>query len=46
MNENSLKDIFSRQQHLWEPVFHNYMQSEEVPNFSVYRKPYNIAGFQ
>jgi hypothetical protein len=42
MNENSLKDIFTRQKHMWEPVFRHYMLNEETPNFSVYRKPYIV----
>ncbi len=40
MSENSLKDIFLRNRKLWQPIFHKYMNHEEVPNFSVYRKPF------
>jgi len=42
MQENSLKDIFSRSKHIWEPIFTKYMYKENQPNFSIYRKPYDM----
>jgi len=44
VNDNSLKEIFSHNKQLWMPIFKKYLHTEEHPNFSVYRKPYNHAG--
>jgi len=46
MSENSLKDIFLRNRKLWQPIFQKYMNHEEVPNFSVYRKPFDKGARQ
>lgn len=42
MNENSLKDIFIRSKPIWEPIFTKYLYKEQVPDFSIYRKPYDM----
>ena len=42
MNENSLKDIFVRSKPIWEPIYNKYLFKEQVPNFSIYRKPYDM----
>ena len=42
MNENSLKDIFVRSNQIWEPIFNKYIFKEQVPDFSIYRKPYDM----
>jgi len=40
-NEQNLKNIFLNDTNLWRSIFGEYMFNEEVPNFSIYRKPYD-----
>ncbi len=41
-NENSLKEIFLRKPALWEKIFKQHLALEDIPNFSIYRKPFEI----
>jgi hypothetical protein len=40
VNEHSLKEIFSRKSDLWEHIFKQHLDQESIPNFSIYRKPF------
>jgi hypothetical protein len=42
MSENSLKDIFTRSKAIWEPIYTKYLNKEQIPDFSIYRKPYDM----
>ena len=41
-NENSLKEIFLRKSSYWEKIFKQHLEHEIQPNFSIYRKPFEI----
>ena len=40
--ENSLKEIFLRKPQYWEKIFKQHLEYESQPNFSIYRKPFEI----
>lgn len=40
VNENSLKEIFTRKPNFWEKIFKQHMDPNSTPNFSIYRKPF------
>ena len=27
---------------IWDPIFNKYLGKEQMPNFSIYRKPYDM----
>jgi hypothetical protein len=37
-----LKEIFLRKPALWEKIFKQHLALEDIPNFSIYRKPFEI----
>ena len=41
-NENSLKEIFLRKSSYWEKIFKQHLEHEIQPNFSIYRKPFEM----
>lgn len=41
-NENSLKEIFLRKSAYWEKIFKQHLEHEVQPNFSIYRKPFEM----
>jgi len=40
VNEHSLKDIFSKKCEVWEKVFKPHLDSDLIPNFSIFRRPF------
>ena len=40
--ENSLKEIFLRKPQYWEKIFKQHLEYESQPNFSIYRKPFEM----